>query len=76
MIDDHGHDGNHINGIIDLTDNGLWYYCHNTLPATAYQLFLQIVLFFKTPTSSLTRYLRATGQKTNGEEEALYMCVQ
>ena len=23
MIDDHGYDGNHINGIIDLTDKGI-----------------------------------------------------
>ena len=23
VIDDHGYDGNHINGIIDLTDKGI-----------------------------------------------------
>ena len=23
LIDDHGYDGNHINGIIDLTDKGI-----------------------------------------------------
>ena len=23
MIDDHGYDGNHLNGIIDLTDKGI-----------------------------------------------------
>ena len=23
VIDDHGYDGNHINGIIDLTENGI-----------------------------------------------------
>ena len=47
------------------------FYCHSTLPATAYQLFLQIILFLDTnlfPDQAPS----ASGQKVSGEEEALY----
>ena len=35
--------------------------------------YFAIQIFFKTPTPSLTRHLRASGHTTNGEEEALYV---